>query len=56
MVISAKRVGSTIIQNVAHIILTGEKGLVPKSHSYRNTNDKVIIPFMIKYYLIYWRT
>ena len=44
MVISAKRVGSTIIQNVAHIILTGEKGLVPKSHSYRNTNDKVIIP------------
>lgn len=44
MVISAKRVGSTIIQNVAHIVLTGEKGLVPKVHDFRNTNDKVIIP------------
>jgi hypothetical protein len=44
LVISAKRTGSTILQNVTHILLTGEKGLVPKSHGFKKTNGKVIIP------------
>jgi hypothetical protein len=46
IVISAKRTGSTIIQNIVHIICTGEKGLIEKSHDFfeARLDRKVIVP------------
>jgi len=46
IVISAKRTGSTILQNIVHIICTGEKGLIEKSHDFfeARSDRKVIVP------------
>jgi len=46
IVISAKRTGSTILQNILHIICTGEKGLVTKHHNFfeASSDRKVIVP------------
>lgn len=46
IVVSAKRTGSTILQNLVHIILTGEKGLIEKAHNFIEVRPdrKVIVP------------
>ena len=46
IVASAKRTGSTILQNIVHIICTGDKGLIQKFHGVHkaNPNIKVIVP------------
>lgn len=46
VVVAARRTGSTILQNIAHIILTGKKGVIPKNHHNVSftPNTKVIVP------------
>lgn len=46
IVVSAKRTGSTILQNLVYTIMTGEKGLIEKSHHFIEVRPdrKVIIP------------
>jgi hypothetical protein len=44
IVLSAKRCGSTIIQNIGHIILHGKKGRLVKHHSNTTKKGKILIP------------
>lgn len=43
IVLSAKRCGSTIVQNITHIILNKTKGRIKKHHSFLKTDEPVII-------------
>jgi len=43
IVIASKRTGSTIVQNIGHIICTGNTGALPKRHSVQEPKNQQII-------------
>lgn len=44
IILSAKRTGSTIVQNIVHILLNGTQGAVEKKHKFESYTKKVIVP------------